>query len=513
MKIKLLLFALLIQGSVLWAQLPRFNHGLTEWTEGWQTYPGYAKDVDVAPDGTFWIAGQGAGGVELHYWNSETNSWSYTNGHAHKIAAGSMDSWCINLSANYIYRYNPDANGWELKPGRAVEIAIGADGSVWCIGIGGGGLFKFDYEADNWIYAGVSGLKKVAVDPNGDPWVIRNDGSVARWSTAAWAWENLPGCLTEIAIGFDGAVWALGCDWGNGGYSIWRWHGSDWSNVDGRLTSIAVLPNGGAAGSNSYGSIFYRNCNTIVGDYVIQSVHNNLIIDESAPAGRVHLWGYHGGANQIWRIRKLGDDGSFSLQSRHDGRFIDQEGWSLDNGGRYLAWDWHGGANQRFYLDPFDGDYNTNEYVISNQYSGLMMDVAGYSYNYGDYLHQWDYHGDANQRWRMYKVGLSYAKADPELALKDAEAKELDTKNLDRSQLRVYPNPAQEQFTLDIDALEPQKTKLSVSDLTGKVVLQRDLELVKGANQVQVELESTLPNGMYTVQVAGFKAERVIVQH
>lgn len=509
MKIKLLLFALLIQGSVLWAQLPRFNHGLTEWTEGWQTYPGNAADVDVAPDGTFWIAGQW-NNVQLHYWNSETNSWNYTNGHAHKVAAGPSESWCINLSANYIYRYNPDANGWEQMPGLAREIAAGASGDVFVIGTNAC-LYKFNPDIQNWEYQGVCDLKKVAVDPDGNPWVIRNNGSVARWNGAGW--ENLPGCLTEIAIGFDGAVWALGCDWGGGGWSIWRWHGSNWSNVDGRLTSIAVLPNGGAAGSNSNGSIFYRNCNTIVGDYVIQSVHNNLIIDESAPAGRVHLWGYHGGWNQQWRIRRMGDDASLTFQNLQDGRYMDVQGGSIDNGGRYLAWDWHGGANQRFYIDPFDGDYNTNEYVISNQNSGLMMDVAGYAYNYGDYLQQWDYHGDVNQRWRMYQVRLSYAKAEPELALKEVASPDVSTENLGRARLNLYPNPAQEQFTLDIDALEPQKTKLSVSDLTGKVVLQRDLELVKGANQVQVDLESTLPNGMYMVQVAGFKAERIIVQH
>jgi Ricin-type beta-trefoil lectin domain-like/Secretion system C-terminal sorting domain/Tectonin domain len=516
MKNVLLLLTLCLQGVVLWGQLPRFNHGLTEWTEGWQAYPGGAKDVDVNADGTMWISGTDS---RIYFWNSETNTWNYSNGDAHKVAAGPSETWCINLSANYIYRYNPDANGWEIKPGRAIEIAIGADGTVWCIGIGNGGLFKFDNEVNTWIYSGVSGMKKVAVDPDGNPWVIRNDGSVARWNGAAW--ENLPGCLAEIAIGSDGAVWGLGCDWGNGGYSVWRWNGSNWSNVDGRLTSIAVLPNGGAAGSNSYGTIFYRNCNTILGDYVIQSVHNGLVVDESAPNSRVHLWDYWGGSNQLWRIRRMGDDASLSIQNRYDGRYLVLEGGSLDNGGKYIAWDWNGGLNQRYYIDEYDPENAPYQYLITGLNSGLVMDVAGLSYNRGDYLQQWDFTGALNQQWYLWQMGLSYAQPGVELAsltqplptLPGTADLNLKSKSITASQLRLYPNPAQEQFTLEIKLDAPQKTILNISDITGKVVLQRNLELVKGANQVQVELERSLPNGIYTVQVVGFKAERMIVQH
>ena len=57
-------------------------------------------------------------------------------------------------------------------------------------------------------------------------------------------WQRLPGSASDIGVGADGSVWAIGTDERSGGFGIYHWLGSGWQRVDGGALRIDVNPEG-----------------------------------------------------------------------------------------------------------------------------------------------------------------------------------------------------------------------------------------------------------------------------
>jgi hypothetical protein len=86
--------------------------------------------------------------------------------------------WVIN-DDDEIFRLEHDQ--WRRMPGKAKDIGIGADGTVWVIGIdtraGGYGIYRFN--GTGWDKVPGSGAQ-ISVGPDGDPWVVNRDGDLYR---------------------------------------------------------------------------------------------------------------------------------------------------------------------------------------------------------------------------------------------------------------------------------------------------------------------------------------------
>jgi hypothetical protein len=146
---------------------------------------------------------------------------------------------------------------WEQKPGAAKDIAIGGDGSVWVIGTnveyGGFGIHKWN--GTGWS-AIDGGAMRIAVDRNGNPWVVNSLGNIFRREGGTWI-QTL-GAAKDIAIGFDGSVWVIGTNVENGGFGIYKWNGNGWDGVDGGAVRISVDGDGQPWVMNSNGDVFRR---------------------------------------------------------------------------------------------------------------------------------------------------------------------------------------------------------------------------------------------------------------
>ncbi|MBC7778037.1 MAG: T9SS type A sorting domain-containing protein, partial [Phycisphaerae bacterium] len=80
--------------------------------------------------------------------------------------------------------------------------------------------------------------------------------------------------------------------------------------------------------------------------------------------------------------------------------------------------------------------------------------------------------------------------------------------------LTLYPNPTAGDAMIDFELTEDQSVALRVFDLTGRMVLNQNLEGAKGSNQSRLEM-ATMPNGVYVVEIqAGDarKQKRLVVQ-
>src|SRR5579872_3395343 len=148
---------------------------------------------------------------------------------------------------------------WQQLPGLAREIAAGADGSLFCLGIGempSGGYSIHRFTGADWETVDGASVK-IAAGPDGQPAVINREHQIFRFIGDGF--EMLPGLAREIAIGADGSAWCVSAaDFAPGGGSIHVWNGRDWDAVAGAAVKIAVGPDGMPWVVNSAGQIFRR---------------------------------------------------------------------------------------------------------------------------------------------------------------------------------------------------------------------------------------------------------------
>ncbi len=150
----------------------------------WSHKIGAAKDIDTGADGSVWVIGmnsRGSGGNSIHKWTGF--GWEEVGGAAVKIAVQPDGTpWVVN--ANGVI-YQRQANQWIPQPGLAKDIDIGADGSVWVIGMnsrGSGGNSIHKWTGFGWEEVGGAAVN-VAATANGGAWVINANGSIFQSSS------------------------------------------------------------------------------------------------------------------------------------------------------------------------------------------------------------------------------------------------------------------------------------------------------------------------------------------
>lgn len=92
---------------------------------------------------------------------------------------------------------------------------------------------------------------RIAVGPDGQPWVANSNGQL--WHRVNNAWQLHDGQVNDLDVGANGSLWAVGK---NG--AVWRWTGEKWEGIDGNGTRIAVDTEGQPWVVNSSGQIWRR---------------------------------------------------------------------------------------------------------------------------------------------------------------------------------------------------------------------------------------------------------------
>jgi len=130
----------------------------------WQSMPGKATAI-AAGGGTVWVLGENK---TAYKWNDESFSWEEYGGGADLISVDSNGiPWVVNNKQIYRLR----GRNWQSMPGKATAIAAGG-GTVWVVGENGQ-VYQWNDQAFEWMNKGGK-ASKIAVDPNGIPWVIQD---------------------------------------------------------------------------------------------------------------------------------------------------------------------------------------------------------------------------------------------------------------------------------------------------------------------------------------------------
>lgn len=229
----------------------------------WQIKSGNARDIAVGANGAVWSIGNtpADGSYNIQFWTG--SSWQNTDGGGVRIAVDpNGNPWVIN-NQNQVFRR--ENNIWIELPGKAVDIGIGADGSVWKINVENPGTIPVfgstiqKWNGTSWIgIAGVIGANRISVGPNGQPFVVTVAGSIHEKLNGG-NWIAYPGSARDIAVGANGSVWVIGnIAKGGGSYSVHKWNAGVWDEVDGGGTQIAVDPAGKPWITNHASEIYKR---------------------------------------------------------------------------------------------------------------------------------------------------------------------------------------------------------------------------------------------------------------
>ncbi|PAW92152.1 hypothetical protein CKK33_01030 [Mucilaginibacter sp. MD40] len=129
------------------------------------------------------------------------------------------------------------ADVWELLPGAGTDISAGADGSVFITDTTTvsptGGFRILKWNGNSWtVMPGAAGVK-IAVDPQGTPWVVNKSNLIYKYNGNLWT--QMPGTATDIGIGANGSVFITDTTTVSptGGFRILKWNGSSWTVMPG----------------------------------------------------------------------------------------------------------------------------------------------------------------------------------------------------------------------------------------------------------------------------------------
>jgi hypothetical protein len=204
--------------------------------------PDKATDIGVGANGAVFITSTDSvsptGGYSIKKWNG--NNWvTIPECAAVRIGVGPDGTpWVINKS--HLIFNNPGLNLiWNQLPGKANDIAVGAEGSVYIIGTdsvsstGGYSIKKWNDTA--FVTLPECAAVRIAVGPDGRPWVVNKSHLIYRYNGTGSPWTLLPGSANDIGIGKDGSVYITSTTLApNGnGYLIQKWNGYGWTTLNG----------------------------------------------------------------------------------------------------------------------------------------------------------------------------------------------------------------------------------------------------------------------------------------
>lgn len=71
--------------------------------------------------------------------------------------------------------------------------------------------------------------------------------------------------------------------------------------------------------------------------------------------------------------------------------------------------------------------------------------------------------------------------------------------------LEIYPNPSKGVFTIDINSANATTYNISITDITGKEILNTEFSCQQGSNQLKLNLSEKVSNGVYMINVSNDK--------
>ncbi|GAA1681101.1 hypothetical protein GCM10009830_30290 [Glycomyces endophyticus] len=122
----------------------------------------------------------------------------------------------------------------------------------------------------------------------------------------------------------------------------------------------------------------------------------DVISGSTADGAPIGQYDCNNGANQLWRLRDLGN-GYVQVAAGHSGKCLDVNGGSTANGAMVFQWACHSGLNQQWQIQ----DAGSGHTRLVARHSGKCLEVTDGATANGARLRQWDCGASQHQQWRL----------------------------------------------------------------------------------------------------------------
>lgn len=252
------------KGSSIATELPKYT--VSMFNTGYR-----ANDIGVGSEGQVYIVGSD---FKIYYYNFLANMYMLVEGSSDLPMAARVDTDAdgmpyVTTTSGQVF-YLDCQNQWVQLPGCATDIGVGRGGEVWKIGCderpGGYGIWKLhcttkckcncerscvrframSYNAQIasderrcFWYRIEGGAARVDVHPDGNPWVLTNDGVIFGYDGVNWLRVN--GVLgRDITVSNDGMVMISGLDAKI--YVLKNAQTSAWIEISGEALELSAGP-------------------------------------------------------------------------------------------------------------------------------------------------------------------------------------------------------------------------------------------------------------------------------
>jgi hypothetical protein len=154
-----------------------------------------------------------------------------------------------------------NAQSFQPMPGEATEIASGGD-RVYVVGTdpvapGARDHNVYSWNGSDWDQIPNAGAERVAVDSQGNPWVINSNHEIFTYKGKTFV--QVTGAALDIGAG-SGRVYIVGTDRvapGARDHNVYSWNGSDWDQIPNAGAERVALDLKGTWVINSQHDIYY----------------------------------------------------------------------------------------------------------------------------------------------------------------------------------------------------------------------------------------------------------------
>jgi Ricin-type beta-trefoil lectin domain-like len=144
------------------------------------------------------------------------------------------------------------------------------------------------------------------------------------------------------------------------------------------------------------------------GIYTIVNKNSGQVIsvqdDSMSNGAKIVTYGSGSHSAQQWKLYY--NNGYYSLQAVHSGKWLDCPGLSTADGTQMIQWDWNGGKNQLWAWQGVSAQYG----FWNSKNSGKVLDASGWGIKDNTAVIQWPAKSgnDANnQLWTWVRVGTN----------------------------------------------------------------------------------------------------------
>jgi len=156
---------------------------------------------------------------------------------------------------------------------------------------------------------------------------------------------------------------------------------------------------------------------------------------------------------------------------------------NCNNGTVSLIWKTSGETDSRNFVVERSNDGRNWQAITTLAASGQSTSERSYTYS--------DAGATSSSMYRIAEIGLNGRTSYSSVIKGNCAGNRL---------FSVYPNPVKDHTVIDISVDQKSKLNITLVDVRGAVVQQQEVSVLKGTNQVDVNM-SSLPKGTYTLMV------------